>query len=85
MAGELDVLLGNSFLAAASIAYYGPFTGTYRQELVQCWKAECKKYEIPHSEDYSLQKILGNQIEIRDWQSKSLSSDSISVNNAILI
>jgi hypothetical protein len=30
MAGELDILLGNSFLAAASIAYYGPFTGTYR-------------------------------------------------------
>jgi hypothetical protein len=27
---ELDVLLGNVFLAAASIAYYGPFTGNFR-------------------------------------------------------
>ncbi|MFO0131661.1 MAG: hypothetical protein ACK52J_03980 [bacterium] len=29
--------------------------------------------------------MLGNPIEIRDWNSKGLPSDSISVNNAILV
>ena len=85
MNSELDVLVGNSFIAAASISYYGPFTGNYRDILVSRWKEQCKQFMVPYSEQYSLIKILGNGIEIKDWQQKGLSSDSISTNNAILV
>ncbi len=38
MTSELDVLVGNTFLAAASISYYGPFTGNFREKMVKAWK-----------------------------------------------
>ena len=31
---EIKLVMGNVFIAASSVAYYGPFTGTYREELV---------------------------------------------------
>ena len=34
---ELKVVYGNVFVAASSVVYYGPFTGTYRDELVEKW------------------------------------------------
>jgi hypothetical protein len=30
MMAELDVLLGNAFLSAATINFQGPFSGTFR-------------------------------------------------------
>jgi len=50
----LEVLIGNTFLTAASISYYGPFSGKFRDELVESWKSECKKYEILYTENYSI-------------------------------
>ena len=51
---ELDVLLGNVFLSASSIAYYGPFTGVYRDIIVEEWIVKMKELEIPFSESYSI-------------------------------
>jgi dynein heavy chain, axonemal len=50
----LGVLLGNVFLAGASIAYYGPFTGLFREDLVLKWMAKAVEYNIPCDENYSL-------------------------------
>jgi hypothetical protein len=33
----MAVLLGNVFLAGASISYYGPFTGIFREKIVRGW------------------------------------------------
>ncbi len=44
MTAELDVLIGNAFIAAASISYYGPFTGKFREVMVNEWKEECKHF-----------------------------------------
>ena len=35
-------ITGNMMLAAASIAYLGPFIYSYRKELLLNWVAECK-------------------------------------------
>jgi len=51
---------GNVFLAAASLSYMGPFTGTYRDELVKDWQAECEKRKLEVSPTYSLVSTLGN-------------------------
>ena len=82
---DLKVLLGNVFLAGASVSYYGPFTGPFREKMIFNWLAKCIELNIPCSEKYTLQKILGNPVEIRDWNSKGLPSDSVSVNNGILV
>ena len=39
---EIDVILGNSFLSAASISYLGPFSGNFRDELLSLWIDKCK-------------------------------------------
>jgi len=59
---QLDVLLGNVFLAAASVAYHGPFTGTFREMITTSWIEHIAELDIPFSENYSLQSILGDAI-----------------------
>ena len=54
MKEELDVLLGNVFLAASSIAYYGPFTGVYRELIVNEWIEKMVEYELPYSTNYNI-------------------------------
>jgi dynein heavy chain len=34
---EIKLLLGNVFMASATISYLGPFTGPFRAELIQQW------------------------------------------------
>lgn len=34
LAEDLNMLIGNIFVAGASVAYYGPFSGVYREKLV---------------------------------------------------
>ena len=35
--GDIERLVGNVFLSCACISYFGPFTGTYRVEMVSAW------------------------------------------------
>jgi len=64
LGADLKVILGNVFLASASISYYGPFTGLYRENLVNTWLEKLKELEIPCSENYSLRYVLGNEVEV---------------------
>ena len=34
MEEEIKYIMGNIYVASSSVAYYGPFTGVYRDELV---------------------------------------------------
>jgi hypothetical protein len=34
---DIERLVGNVFLSCACISYFGPFTGTYRNEMVSAW------------------------------------------------
>jgi dynein heavy chain, axonemal len=42
MEAEIEKLIGNVFIAAASISYIGPFTGFYRDILIEQWVELCK-------------------------------------------
>ena len=81
---EVQRLIGDVFIGAASISYMGPFTGPYRERLIRSWLEMCNEHGIPTSEDYSLVKTLGNPVEIREWGINGLPSDSVSVDNGIL-
>lgn len=60
-----DLLVGDVFLSAACIAYYGAFTGAYRQQLVDGWIASCKGAGIPVSSDCTLRGTLASAVEVR--------------------
>merc|ERR1712146_210797 len=82
---EIVNLAGDVFLSAAAISYYGPFTGAYRHDIVELWLAACKELEIPCGDTFDLKEIMGNPVEIRDWNLQGLPSDSVSINNGVLV
>lgn len=77
-------LIGDIFLATASISYIGPFTGIYRDKILTPWTKKLAEYKLPFSENYRLRTALGNPVEIRDWTINGLPSDSVSVDNGIM-
>lgn len=78
-------LIGDTFLAAACISYYGPFTGGFRQRIVDQWLGHTQELAIPCSPGYSLTNTLGSPVEIREWQLNGLPTDPTSTDNAILV
>ncbi|TMW63012.1 hypothetical protein Poli38472_005630 [Pythium oligandrum] len=78
-------LIGDTFLAAACISYYGPFTGAFRQRIVEQWLASTQQAGIPCTASYALATTLGSPVEIREWQLNGLPTDSTSTDNAILV
>ncbi|XP_067839723.1 dynein axonemal heavy chain 6 [Heptranchias perlo] len=82
---EISNIIGNVFIAAACVAYYGAFTAHYRQLLIDHWFKGCKELEIPISAGFSLINILGDAYEIRQWNTDGLPRDTISTENGILV
>ncbi|CAM5115591.1 unnamed protein product [Eretmochelys imbricata] len=82
---EISNIIGNVFIAAACVAYYGAFTALYRQLLIDCWIKKCQNLEIPINPDFSLINILGDPYEIRQWNTDGLPRDYVSTENGILV
>ncbi|XP_036080207.1 dynein heavy chain 6, axonemal isoform X2 [Rousettus aegyptiacus] len=82
---EISNIIGNVFIAAACVAYYGAFTAQYRQLLRECWIQDCQSLEIPISPSFSLINILGDPYEIRQWNTDGLPRDLVSTENGILV
>ena len=60
-------MLGNSVLASGYISYLGCFTKTYRDRLVDEWKEFLFKNKLQYAEDFNVQKVLGDPVQIRNW------------------
>ncbi|XP_078532463.1 dynein axonemal heavy chain 6-like [Lissotriton helveticus] len=82
---EISNVIGNVFIAAACVAYFGAFTAIYRLQLIECWIKECQKLEIPIDPKFSLINILGDAYEIRQWNTDGLPRDLVSTENGILV
>ena len=78
-------LVGNILLSAAFIAYLGPFTSNYRSELLKKWIERCKQENIPTADDYTLERILSEEVQMREWEDNGLPADKLSRENGILI
>lgn len=77
-------MLGNTVLAAGYLAYVGCFTQEYRVRLVNQWYKFLRQLALPFSPDWSLQKILGNSLKIRQWNIDGLPADDLSIDNGIV-
>ncbi len=85
LADQKTNLIGDTFLSCACVSYYGPFTGTYRNGLVEDWLTSAQELKIPCSLSYSMSRTLGDPVQIREWQNSGLPTDNVSTNNAILV
>mmetsp|Transcript_1422 Transcript_1422/g.4304 ORF Transcript_1422/g.4304 Transcript_1422/m.4304 type:complete len:1452 (+) Transcript_1422:2-4357(+) len=82
---EITNLTGDVFLSSAAISYYGPFTGVYRNEIVDAWLKSAKDLGIPCGDSFDLRHTMGNPVEIRDWNLQGLPADAVSINNGMLV
>ncbi|KAF4654403.1 hypothetical protein FOL47_009992, partial [Perkinsus chesapeaki] len=85
MDAEIEALTGDVFLSAAAISYFGPFTGQYRREVVGEWLSNMQQLGIPCSEAFSLVGVMGNPVQVREWNLQGLPSDSVSLDNGVLV
>ena len=85
IADDTVLLVGDVFLGAAAVSYFGAFTGNYRDRLVAGWVAECKERGIPVSDAPSMRDTLASPVEIRDWNIYGLPTDSVSLDNGVLV
>jgi len=83
--GDLDNLVGNILLAAAAIAYAGPFTFEYRAELAEQWTTWCRGEGIKVDAEFSLKKCLGDPVKIRQWNTFGLPTDELSIQNGLFV
>ncbi|EGR31445.1 hypothetical protein IMG5_109350, partial [Ichthyophthirius multifiliis] len=78
-------LTGDVLICSSAIAYLGPLTPTYRQQILEEWVNKCSEKNIPRSDKFSFSQVLGDPVKIRAWNIDGLPSDSFSIENAIII
>ncbi|XP_078276213.1 dynein axonemal heavy chain 3-like [Rhinoraja longicauda] len=78
-------IIGDVVLSAGVVAYLGPFTPEYRQNVLKDWLSMCKQKQIPVSSIFSLSNTLGDPVCIMEWQLHGLPRDMFSVDNAIIV
>ena len=81
---EYIALTGDVFISAAFIAYNGPFTAGYRKTTCEGWVEQCAERSIPATQGFSLIKVMGDPVIIREWQLQGLPVDDYSTENGIL-
>ena len=57
----------------------GAFTAAFRTEIIDEWFKVTKEKQIPGSENFSLVTVLGNPVQMRQWNIDGLPSDSFSL------
>ncbi|XP_043569115.1 dynein axonemal heavy chain 3-like [Chiloscyllium plagiosum] len=78
-------IIGDVLLSASVVAYLGPFTPEFRQNVLGEWLDMCKQKQIPVSSVFSLLNTLGDPVNIMEWQLHGLPRDTFSVDNAIIV
>ncbi|XP_014219672.1 dynein heavy chain 10, axonemal [Copidosoma floridanum] len=82
---ELEKIVGNCLLSSEFLAYHGPFTFEFRNEMLyNDWQQSILEKEIPLSQPFKIESQLSSDVEISGWNSEGLPPDELSVQNAIL-
>ncbi|KAL7706715.1 dynein heavy chain cytosolic putative [Lotmaria passim] len=76
-------LVGDLLVAAGQIAYCGPFTSNYRQDLLETWGKELDDRAIVHSAQFSIYHTLQDAVATREWGLNGLPMDTLSIENAL--
>lgn len=78
-------LLGDILIASGFVSYLGAFTMQFRQSQVEYWVKKTTSLELYCSPVFNLVQVLGDPVEVREWNIFGLPSDSFSIDNGIII
>ncbi|KAF0978551.1 hypothetical protein FDP41_002371 [Naegleria fowleri] len=81
----LKNLIGDVLLTCAFTSYAGPFTPSYRNELVSFWTKEIVDHSFSVSADFAIEKVLSKSTTVRDWNTHGLPVDQFSIQNGVLV
>ncbi|KAI0828245.1 dynein heavy chain [Trametes gibbosa] len=82
---EMGTIVGDVLLSAAFLAYAGFFDQQYREMMWQEWSSHLSEAGIQFKAELSLPEYLSTADDRLSWQSKSLPSDNLCTENAIMI
>jgi dynein heavy chain len=81
-----EKLVGDCLLCAAFVSYAGPFNHQFRTEMVyQEWQQGVADRKVTKTEEFKLEILLTNDVEVGTWNAFGLPSDELSVQNGILV
>ncbi|XP_073507678.1 dynein axonemal heavy chain 3-like [Phyllobates terribilis] len=78
-------IVGDMLLSAGIVAYLGPFTAEFRQDILKSWFNMCQGKNIPVSNGFAISGTLGDPVKIMEWQFHGLPKDNFSLENAIIV
>ena len=82
---EMSTIVGDVLLSAAFLAYGGFFDQHYREVMWQEWSNHLAEAYIKFKPELSLTEYLSTADDRLSWQSKSLPSDNLTTENAIML
>ena len=82
---EMSTIVGDVLLSAAFLAYGGFFDQHYREVMWQEWSSHLGEASIKFKSELSFPEYLSTADDRLSWQSKSLPSDSLCTENAIML
>ncbi|KAJ7071380.1 dynein heavy chain protein 1 [Mycena amicta] len=82
---EMGTIVGDVLLSAAFLAYGGFFDQQYREGMWQEWSHHLSEANIKFKPELSLTEYLSTADDRLGWQSKSLPSDNLTTENAIML
>ena len=82
---DLENVVGDVIVASGTVAYAGAFTSEYRTSLLEEWRKSLSKEGVPHSPGCDIRSVLENPVQTRAWSLCGLPSDSVSVENGIIV
>jgi dynein heavy chain len=53
--------------------------------MVKEWITKLTAYQVPHSDNPELVRVLGDAVKIRNWQLAGLPKDNLSVQNGVIV
>ena len=83
-AGLVNVV-GNTIVCAGAIAYQGPFTAKFRNDLNEKWVGTVKALDIKSADLPTVGNVLADPVQTREWGIYGLPADNLSIENAIFV
>ncbi|KAF8060992.1 dynein heavy chain protein 1 [Lyophyllum atratum] len=82
---EMSTIVGDVLLSAAFLAYGGFFDQHYREVMWQEWSSHLTEANIKFKPELAFTEYLSTADDRLSWQSKSLPSDNLTTENAIML
>ena len=82
---RLGRVVGDVVISAGVVAYSGPFTPSFRTDLLKDWSERMVDANVPHTPGADITSTLADPVQIRSWNLAGLPSDGQSVENGIIV